>query len=351
MCEPAAQTPDPLVGDTGARVGYHRHAGRGGQPTDAGCDGDGGQPEQRRGRGRAGDRLLQLGDVVEAPVEGQVDLQTAGRPFGGGDAEREVEPGLGGGHPRGLGRQDEGGPGCAPLLRSSRRGGAQRADQGCDGHRERAEGGPGPARRHRERLEAATTSVGAATPLWHAPATPRNRFAEGLRVVHRTVRIALRTTPAERGRRSPSVPTHTLPGMTGLDWKQCHGQRLQHERAHYRGRVQSTSVPERFRPYVDATDELARRFAAAGHTLYLVGGSVRDALFPGPAPDRGRPRPRSHDRRPARPRSSGWCGAGPTTSGPRASASAPSAAARAPRSTRSRRTGPRSTCPSRASPR
>jgi poly(A) polymerase len=47
--------------------------------------------------------------------------------------------------------------------------------------------------------------------------------------------------------------------------------------------VQSTSVPERFRPYVEATEELGRRFAAAGRTLYLVGGSVRDALFPGPA--------------------------------------------------------------------
>ena len=45
--------------------------------------------------------------------------------------------------------------------------------------------------------------------------------------------------------------------------------------------MQSTSVPERFRPYVDATEALARRFAAAGKTLYLVGGSVRDALFPG----------------------------------------------------------------------
>jgi poly(A) polymerase len=47
--------------------------------------------------------------------------------------------------------------------------------------------------------------------------------------------------------------------------------------------VQSTSVPERFRHYVSATEELARRFAAAGKTLYLVGGSVRDALFPGAA--------------------------------------------------------------------
>ena len=45
--------------------------------------------------------------------------------------------------------------------------------------------------------------------------------------------------------------------------------------------MQSTSVPERFRPYVEATEELARRFTAAGRTLYLVGGSVRDALFPG----------------------------------------------------------------------
>ena len=47
--------------------------------------------------------------------------------------------------------------------------------------------------------------------------------------------------------------------------------------------MQSTSVPERFRPYVEATEEVARRFAAAGRSLSLVGGSVRDALFPGPA--------------------------------------------------------------------
>jgi poly(A) polymerase len=48
--------------------------------------------------------------------------------------------------------------------------------------------------------------------------------------------------------------------------------------------VQSTppaTVPERFRPYVEATEEIARRFSAAGRSLYLVGGSVRDALFPG----------------------------------------------------------------------
>jgi poly(A) polymerase len=39
-------------------------------------------------------------------------------------------------------------------------------------------------------------------------------------------------------------------------------------------------VPERFLPLVAATAELAERFGAAGRTLYLVGGSVRDALFP-----------------------------------------------------------------------
>jgi poly(A) polymerase len=36
--------------------------------------------------------------------------------------------------------------------------------------------------------------------------------------------------------------------------------------------------PERLRPLVDATSELSDRFSQAGHTLYLVGGSVRDAI-------------------------------------------------------------------------
>jgi poly(A) polymerase len=44
--------------------------------------------------------------------------------------------------------------------------------------------------------------------------------------------------------------------------------------------VPSTSVPERFRPLLAATAELAERFGQAGRALYLVGGSVRDALFP-----------------------------------------------------------------------
>jgi poly(A) polymerase len=41
--------------------------------------------------------------------------------------------------------------------------------------------------------------------------------------------------------------------------------------------------PERFRPLVEATAELSDRFRSAGHTLYLVGGSVRDALVADPA--------------------------------------------------------------------
>ncbi len=38
-------------------------------------------------------------------------------------------------------------------------------------------------------------------------------------------------------------------------------------------------VPERFRSLVEATSELAKRFDASGHDLYLVGGSVRDAFL------------------------------------------------------------------------
>src|SRR3974377_2468233 len=37
-------------------------------------------------------------------------------------------------------------------------------------------------------------------------------------------------------------------------------------------------IPERFVPLVDATADLAFRFEEAGHRLYVVGGSVRDAF-------------------------------------------------------------------------
>jgi poly(A) polymerase len=40
-------------------------------------------------------------------------------------------------------------------------------------------------------------------------------------------------------------------------------------------------------PLVEATAGLSERFRAAGHTLYLVGGSVRDAIVAGDSPDGG----------------------------------------------------------------
>jgi poly(A) polymerase len=49
--------------------------------------------------------------------------------------------------------------------------------------------------------------------------------------------------------------------------------------------VQPPHVPERFRPLVEATSELAERFRRAGYRIYLVGGSVRDALVEQPAAD------------------------------------------------------------------
>jgi poly(A) polymerase len=42
--------------------------------------------------------------------------------------------------------------------------------------------------------------------------------------------------------------------------------------------------PERLRPLVEATRALSDRFASAGHSLYLVGGSVRDAIVSEPEP-------------------------------------------------------------------
>ena len=41
-------------------------------------------------------------------------------------------------------------------------------------------------------------------------------------------------------------------------------------------------LPERLRPLVQATAELSDRFRSSGHTLYLVGGSVRDAIVADP---------------------------------------------------------------------
>ena len=46
-------------------------------------------------------------------------------------------------------------------------------------------------------------------------------------------------------------------------------------------------IPARVQPLLDATGELAARFAGAGHRLYLVGGSVRNAIVAGGSSDAG----------------------------------------------------------------
>jgi poly(A) polymerase len=51
-------------------------------------------------------------------------------------------------------------------------------------------------------------------------------------------------------------------------------------------------LPARLQPLVEATAELSELFRAAGHTLYLVGGSVRDAIMAG---DAATDQPLDHD--------------------------------------------------------
>ncbi|HZD65617.1 MAG TPA: CCA tRNA nucleotidyltransferase [Acidimicrobiales bacterium] len=49
----------------------------------------------------------------------------------------------------------------------------------------------------------------------------------------------------------------------------------------------ATAIPERLRPLVEETAELARRFEAGGRRLYLVGGVVRDAIVAPSHPEEG----------------------------------------------------------------
>jgi poly(A) polymerase len=54
------------------------------------------------------------------------------------------------------------------------------------------------------------------------------------------------------------------------------------------GRYPRRVIPDRVQPLVDVTSALARRFVDAGYAVYLVGGSVRDAIV-GREPPGGRP--------------------------------------------------------------
>ena len=100
-----------------------------------------------------------------------------------------------------------GGPDAAGRHRCAGGAGSQRVDQGCDGHRERAEGGPGPARRHRERLEGALP--------WAGAVHVRPRAVPPLRERHRGGGAALRgggTDAVLGGRLGPRRP---VPGPGG----------------------------------------------------------------------------------------------------------------------------------------
>jgi hypothetical protein len=94
--------------------------------------------------------LLELGGVIDAPEEGEACMKSATAGHLMADAERHVEPRLVRGHERSLREQGE-------RWRLGDRDGSSRPGTGgkyerC-GYGERAEGGLGPARRHRERLE------------------------------------------------------------------------------------------------------------------------------------------------------------------------------------------------------
>ena len=96
-------------------------------------------------------------------------------------------------------------------------------------------------------------------------------------------------------------------------------------------------IPDRFAPVLDELRPLAQRFEAAGHRLYLVGGTVRDLLV-----DAGRDDFDLDLTTDARPDEIKAClgRVGATRSGPRVSGSARSAPSSASAPTRSRRSGP-----------
>ena len=70
------------------------------------------------------------------------------------------------------------------------------------------------------------------------------------------------------------------------------GSRITSQAAYVSGTTLGGVFPERLQPLVRSTADLAGRFEKAGHTLYLVGGSVRDAIVAG---DTGAPAETGHD--------------------------------------------------------
>src|SRR5579883_1436540 len=97
-----------------------------------------------------------------------------------------------------------------------------------------------------------------------------------------------RRAPAKRAAAKAAEVTASAPRAPA---KGCQGPRRSGPNRRGRRRSRCTSdrslgqrgtvirvLPERLRPLVEATSELAERFVAGGHSLYLVGGSVRDAI-------------------------------------------------------------------------
>ena len=70
------------------------------------------------------------------------------------------------------------------------------------------------------------------------------------------------------------------------------GSRITSQAAYVSGTTLGGVFPERLQPLVRSTADLAERFETAGHTLFLVGGSVRDAIVAG---DGGVPAEAGHD--------------------------------------------------------
>jgi len=98
-----------------------------------------------------------------------------------------------------------------------------------------------------------------------------------------------------RARRTATPPTGAGPTPGGMEPRgrlsrghRRPGSRITSQAAYASRTTLGGVFPERLQPLVQSTAGLAERFDKAGHTLYLVGGSVRDAIVAG-EPEAGEP--------------------------------------------------------------
>ena len=103
-----------------------------------------------------------------------------------------------------------------------------------------------------------------------------------------TDRARRATMPTTRPHRTPASPDHARTSV-GCRWGMGCLVPDPLRTAAYASRTTLGGVfPERLQPLVEATAELSDRFRSAGHSLYLVGGSVRDAIVAEGGHRRGR---------------------------------------------------------------